>query len=87
MFARLSLSSFLTHSFLTLHIFSDSNRFVVVRLFNDEIRMVKTFGWYVWKGENNKVVNQEGTLDDHWVLLDIVDVNGSVLFQSEIKAA
>ena len=84
MIASLTLSSFLTYSFLNLHIFSDSNRYVVVRLFNREIKMVKTFSWYVWKGENNKVVNQEGTFDENWVLLDVVDCEGSVLFSSPI---
>lgn len=84
MIASLTLSSFLTYSFLNLHIFSDSNRHVIVRLFNKEIKMVKTFTWYVWKGENNKVINQEGTFDDNWVLLDVVDLEGSVLFSSTI---
>lgn len=84
MTASLTLSSFLTYSFLNLHIFSESNRYVIVRLFNAEIKMVKTFSWYVWKGENNKVINQEGTFDDNWVLLDVVDFEGSVLFSSRI---
>lgn len=84
MFARLSLSSFLTYSFLNLHVFSDANRFVVVRLFNRDIRMVKTFTWYVWRGENNKVINQEGRIDEGWMLLDIVDVNGTVLFSDNL---
>lgn len=84
MTASLTLSSFLTYSFLNLHIFSESNRHVIVRLFNAEIKMVKTFSWYVWKGENNKVINQEGTFDDNWVLLDVVDFEGSVLFSSRI---
>ena len=84
MTASLTLSSFLTYSFLNLHIFSESNRYVIVRLFNPEIKMVKTFSWYVWKGQNNKVINQEGTFDDNWVLLDVVDFEGSVLFSSRI---
>ena len=84
MIASLTLSSFLTYSFLNLHIFSDANRYVIVRLFNEEIKMVKTFSWYVWEGENNKVVNQEGTIDNNWVLLDVVDFEGSVLFSSRI---
>ena len=86
MIASLTLSTFLTYSFLNLHIFSDSNRYVIVRLFNEEIKMVKTFNWYVWKGENNKVVNQDGTFDEKWVLLDVVDFDGSVLFCSKIRA-
>ena len=84
MIASLTLSSFLTYSFLNLHIFSDSNRHVIVRLYNDQIKMVKTFSWYVWRGENNKVINQEGTFDENWVLLDVIDLEGSVLFSSRI---
>ena len=86
MIANLTLSTFLTYSFLNLHVFSDSNRHVIVRLFNEEIKMVKTFSWYVWKGENNKVINQEGTFDEKWVLLDVIDFEGSVLFSSKIQA-
>ena len=84
MIASLTLSSFLTYSFLNLHIISEANRFVIVRLFNEEIQMVKSFSWYVWKGENNKVINQEGTFEENWVLLDVVDFDGSVLFSSRI---
>ena len=84
MIASLTLSSFLTYSFLNLHIISEANRLVIVRLFNAEIQMVKSFSWYVWKGENNKVINQEGTFEENWVLLDVVDFEGSVLFTSRI---
>ena len=86
MIASLSMSTFLTYSFLNLHVFSDRNRYVIVRLFNEEIRMVKTFSWYVWKGENNKVINQDGTFEESWVLLDVVDFDGAVLFSSKICA-
>ena len=84
MIASLTLSSFLTYSFLNLHIVSDANRHVIVRLYNEEIQMVKSFSWYVWRGENNKVINQEGNLEEKWVLLDVVDFEGSVLFSSRI---
>ena len=84
MIASLTLSSFLSYSFLNLHIISEANRHIIVRLFNEEIQMVKSFSWYVWKGENNKVINQEGTFEENWVLLDVVDFDGSVLFSSRI---
>ena len=86
MIASLTLSSYLTYSFLNLHIISEANRHVIVRLFNEEIQMVKSFSWYVWKGENNKVINQEGTFEENWVLLDVVDFEGSVLFSSRIRS-
>lgn len=87
MFASLSLSCIMKYSFLNLHVFSDSNRYVVVRLYNEEIKMVRTFSWYVWKGENNKVLNQEGILEEKWVLLDIIDFEGRTLFESHVPAA
>ena len=87
MTASVTLSKFLSYSFLNLHIFSEANRHIIVRLYNDEIRMVKTFSWYVWRGENNKVINQEGTFDNNWVLLDVIDFEGSVLFSSRICRA
>ena len=86
MVASLTLSTILTYSFLNLRILSDSNRYVIVRLFNEEIKMVKTFSWYVWRGENNKVINQDGIFEEKWVLLDVVDFEGSVLFSSKICA-
>ena len=84
MIASITLSTYLTYSFLNLHIFSKANRYVIVRLFNDEIKLVKSFNWYVWAGENNKVINQEGTFEEKWVLLDVTDFDGSVLFSSRI---
>jgi hypothetical protein len=86
MIASLYLSTILTYSFLNLRILSDSNRYVIVRVFNEEVKMVKTFSWYVWKGENNKVINQDGNLEEKWVMLDVVDFEGSVLFSSKICA-
>jgi hypothetical protein len=85
MIANLSVTAFLSYAFLNLHVFSDSNRYLVVRLFTNDIKLVKTFSWYVWKGENNKVVNEEGMLDDKWAMLDIVDFEGRVLFVSGLE--
>jgi hypothetical protein len=84
MIATVTLSSFLSYSFLNLHIISKTNRYVIVRLYNEGVKPVKTFNWYVWAGENNKVINEEGTLEQSWVLLDITDFEGSVLFSSKI---
>lgn len=86
MVANLSLSYFLTYAFLNLHVFSDANRHVIVRLFNKEVKMVDSFNWYVWKGENNKVINQEGDLADKWSLVEIVDFEGRVLFVSDVES-
>jgi hypothetical protein len=84
MIANLTLSTFLSYSFLSLHIISEANRYVIIRIFNEEIKMVKSFNWYVWRGENNKVINQDGTFEEKWVLLDIIDFDGAVLYRSEI---
>ena len=82
MIASLTQSSFSTYSFLNLHIISDTNRYIIVRLFDEEIKMVKSFSWYVWKGENNKVINQDGSIEEKCVFLDIVDYEGQLLYSS-----
>ncbi|HUQ65700.1 MAG TPA: hypothetical protein VM101_06075 [Flavitalea sp.] len=84
MIASVTFSTVHTYSFLNLHIVSKANRYVIVRLFNEEIQLVKTFNWYIWAGENNKVINQEGTFEEKWGLLDVTDFNGSILFSSRI---
>ena len=84
--ARLTLSAYSTYSYLNLHIYSDANKDIIVRLFNDEVKMVRMFTWYVLKGENNKVLNQQGAIEEKWCLLDIVDFGGSVLFSTKISS-
>lgn len=84
MIANLTLSSFLSAWVLNLHIRSDYNRYVIVRLFNKETRIVRSFSWYVWQGENNKVINEDGSVEDKWALLDVIDFNGSILYSAPI---
>jgi hypothetical protein len=84
MIANLTLSTFLSYCFLNLHVFSDSNRFIIVRLFNEDTRLVRSFSWYVWRGENNKVINEDGTFEEKWVLLDVVDTSGAIIYSAPI---
>lgn len=84
MIASLTLSSYQMYSFLNLHIYSETNRYVIVRLCNDEIKMVKTFSWYIWKGENNKVIDHENASHEKWYLMDITDYEGAVLFSARV---
>lgn len=85
MIANLTLSSFLSSWILNLHIQSDSNRYVVVRLFNQDTRVVRSFSWYIWQGENNKVINDDGFVEDKWALLDVSDFSGSILYSAPIR--
>ncbi len=85
MIANLTLSSFLSSWVLNLHIQSDSNRYVVVRLFSQETRVVRSFSWYIWQGENNKVINDDGFVEDKWALLDVIDFSGSILYSAPIR--
>jgi len=85
MIASLTLSSYLTYSFLNLHILSDANRYIIVRLVNEEIKLVKSFSWYVLRGENNKVIDSEGCTDERWHVLDITDFEGKTLFSTRIS--
>jgi hypothetical protein len=85
MIASLTLSSYLTYSFFNLHILSDANRYIIVRLVNEEIKMAKSFSWYVLKGENNKVIDFEDAASDKWDTLQITDCEGTTLYWSRIS--
>lgn len=84
MIASLTLSSYLTYSFLNLHVLSDANRYVIVRLVNEEIKLVKSFSWYILRGENNKVIDQDAASNEKWDLLHITDYEGVTLFSTKI---
>jgi hypothetical protein len=86
MIASLTLSSYPTYSFLNLHILSDANRYIIVRLVNEDIKLVKSFSWYVLKGENNKVIDQDlNAAEERWSLLHITDYEGTTLFSTRIS--
>lgn len=72
------------YTVLTLDVACDSNRSIIVRMFNDAGKIVKMFSWYLVKGTNVTSINELGNLENGLFLLDIIDNEGSVLFSSRI---
>ena len=73
------------YTVLTLDVACDSNRSIIVRMFNDAGKIVKMFSWYLVKGTNVTSINELSNLENGLFLLDIIDNEGTVLFSSRIK--
>jgi hypothetical protein len=69
---------------LTLDVACESNRNIIVRMFNDEGRIVKMFSWYLVKGTNVTAINELSNLSNGLFLVDIIDNEGTVLFSSKL---
>lgn len=73
------------YTVLTLDVACDTNRNIIVRMFNEAGRIVKMFSWYLVKGTNVTSINELSSLESGLFLLDIIDNEGTVLFSSKIK--
>ena len=72
------------YTVLTLDVACDSNRSIIVRMFNETGKIVKMFSWYLVKGTNVTSINELKNLESGMFLLDIIDNEGTVLFSSKI---
>ena len=72
------------YTVLTLDVACDSNRSIIVRMFNETGKIVKMFSWYLVKGTNVTSINELKNLESGLFLLDIIDNEGTVLFSSKI---
>ena len=73
------------YTVLTLDVACDTNRSIIVRMFNEAGKIVKMFSWYLVKGTNVTSINELNNLENGSFLLDIIDNEGMVLFSSKIK--
>lgn len=73
------------YTVLTIDVACDSNRSIIVRMFNEAGRIVKMFSWYLVKGTNVTSINELSNLENGLFLLDIIDNEGAVLFSSRIQ--
>ena len=72
------------YTVLTLDVYCESNKNIIVRMFNADGRIVKMFSWYLVKGTNVTAINELGNLENGLFLLDIIDNEGSVLFSTRL---
>lgn len=73
------------YTVLTLDVACDSNRNIIVRMFNETGKIVKMFSWYLVKGTNVTSISELNNLESGSFLLDIMDSEGTVLFSSKIR--
>lgn len=72
------------YTVLTLDVYCDTNRNIIVRMFNEEGRIVKMFSWYLVKGTNVTAINELGNLENGLFQLDIIDNEGKVLYTTKL---
>ena len=72
------------YTVLTLDVYCEQNRNIIVRMFNEDGRIVKMFSWYLVKGTNVTAINELGNLNSGLFLLDIIDNEGNVLFSDKL---
>lgn len=73
------------YTVLTLDVACESNRNIIVRMFNEAGKIVKMFSWYLVKGTNVTSINELSNLESGMFLIDIIDNEGTVLFSSKLK--
>jgi hypothetical protein len=73
------------HTVLTLDVSCESNRNIIVRMFNETGKIVKMFSWYLVKGTNVTAINELGNLSSGMFLIDIIDNEGNVLFSEKLS--
>lgn len=72
------------YTVLTMDVYCESNKNIIVRMFNADGRIVKMFSWYLVKGTNVTAINELGSLDNGHFILDIIDNEGNVLFSTRL---
>jgi hypothetical protein len=72
------------YTVLTLDVFCEQNRNIIVRMFNEEGKIVKMFSWYLVKGTNVTAINELGNLENGKFVIDIIDNEGTVMFSTRL---
>ena len=67
---------------VTLDVTSDQNRHIIVRMFDEAGKIIKMLSWYVMKGSNVTSINELNVLTTGQYFLDIIDSEGTVLFNT-----
>ena len=70
---------------VTLDVTSDQNKHIIVRLFDEAGKIIKMLGWYVMKGSNVTSINDLNILSNGKYFLDIIDSEGTVLFNTMLS--
>ena len=69
---------------ITLDVTCEQSKQVIVRMFDEEGRIVKMFSWYLVKGTNVTAINELRTVNSGFYILDIIDHEGVVHFSTKL---
>ena len=72
-------------STVTVDITCDQNKHVIVRMFDETGKIIKMLSWYVMKGSNVTSINDLNILTSGQYFLDIIDTEGTVLFNTTLS--
>ena len=69
---------------ITLDVTCAQGKHVIVRMFDEEEKIVKMFSWFLVKGINITNIGEVNLLPSGKYALDIVDLEGDVLYNTEL---
>jgi hypothetical protein len=70
---------------ITVDIACAQSKQVIVRMFDDNDRIVKMFSWYLVKGINVTTINDVSGFSGGRYILDIVDLEGDMLYSTQLN--
>ena len=70
---------------VTLDVTCDQNKHIIVRMFDEAGKIIKMLSWYVMKGSNVTSINELSILNNGQYFLDIIDSEGTVLFNTVLS--
>jgi hypothetical protein len=70
---------------VTLDVTCDQNKHIIVRMFDEGGKIIKMLSWYVMKGSNVTSIKELNVLDNGQYFLDIIDTEGTVLFNTMLS--
>lgn len=71
-------------SSIALEVTCVQSKHIIVRITDEEERIVKMFGWFVVKGDNVTIFNEDDTMGTGCYNLDVMDLDGELLFSTEL---
>lgn len=69
---------------ITLDVICEQSRHVIVRMFEEDGKIVKMFSWYLVRGTNVTAINDLRNIGSGAYVLDIIDHEGTVLFSTRV---
>jgi hypothetical protein len=70
---------------ITLDVTCSAGKHVIVRMFNEEEKIVKMFSWFLVKGINITNIGETEMLPPGSYSLDIIDLEGEILYSTQLS--